>query len=86
MSQKNLKVQQINLNKGETNMEFDNKLKPKKSEEAELKETMEKEYKSGQKRQNNKWMAARKRMTELYRQNNPDWDTGYKSFKNRGKK
>lgn len=42
-------------------MEFDNKLKPKKSEEAELKETMEKEYKSSQKRQNNKWMAARKK-------------------------
>jgi hypothetical protein len=68
-------------------MEFNNKLKPKKSnEESELKETMEKEYKSGQTRQNNKWMMARKRMTELYRQNNPNWDGGKKSFEEAAKK
>lgn len=62
-------------------MDFDNKLKPKKSEEDELKETLEKEYKEGQTRQNSKWTAARKRMTEIYRQNNPDWDTFGKSAK-----
>ena len=67
-------------------MEFDNKLKPKKfSEEDQLKETMAKEFKSGQTRQSNKWTAARKKMTELYRQKNPKWDTGYKSFKKRDK-
>jgi predicted SnoaL-like aldol condensation-catalyzing enzyme len=58
-------------------MEFDNKLKP-------IQDILEKEYRSGSKVQNKKWREARKQLTEAYRKQNPNWDVGKRSFKEKG--